>query len=239
MTLKQQLADRVCPECGKTFTPQRKDKVYCSKRCVDRKVGREGARRRAITGRRCSIEGCTNACHARGWCVSHYSRWLKTGDVQATKAFREFTERGTALWWLTEAASIQTDGCLDWPFGRDGDGYGAVFFRGRQFKAHHVALMFVGREPPPPGLETRHLCGRPCCVNPQHLKVGTPSENQHDRVGHGTSWRGEAQPAHKLTREDVFAIRASSEPNSVLAERYGVDRSHIKGIKSGRKWGWL
>jgi hypothetical protein len=40
----------------------------------------------------------------------------------------------------------------------------------------------------------------------------------------------------KLTPDDVHVIRASSEPHRVLAERYGVSRSHISGLKAGRFW---
>lgn len=30
--------------------------------------------------RRCSIEGCENPRHARGWCASHHHRWVRYGD---------------------------------------------------------------------------------------------------------------------------------------------------------------
>ena len=33
---------------------------------------------------------------------------------------------------------------------------------------------------------TRHLCGNNPCVNPFHLRFGTPSENAKDRLLHGT-----------------------------------------------------
>lgn len=31
----------------------------------------------------CSVDGCEHPCIARGWCVKHYHRWLKHGDVTA------------------------------------------------------------------------------------------------------------------------------------------------------------
>jgi hypothetical protein len=40
----------------------------------------------------------------------------------------------------------------------------------------------------------------------------------------------------KLTPESVLKIRASSEQNKVLANRYGVTREHIGNIRKGRSW---
>jgi len=32
---------------------------------------------------KCSVDGCTHDAHARGWCVTHYGRWMIHGDVLA------------------------------------------------------------------------------------------------------------------------------------------------------------
>lgn len=57
--------------------------------------------------------------------------------------------------------------------------------RGKSFRAHGLVMaVFVG--PRPDGLEVRHLDGDP--ANPQltNLAYGTPSENQRDKIEHGT-----------------------------------------------------
>ena len=69
-----------------------------------------------------------------------------------------------------------------------------------------------------------HLCRLRACVNPDHLELVTARENI--RRGNGT----------KLTVESVEKIRASSEKQAVLADRYGVSQSHISAIKSWRTW---
>lgn len=50
--------------------------------------------------RTCSVVGCTNRGQlTRGWCQSHYSRWTKTGDVQADVPLQRKTVKG--LKWCT------------------------------------------------------------------------------------------------------------------------------------------
>lgn len=34
-----------------------------------------------MTKRTCSVEACLKPPHSRGWCRTHYSRWLRTGDT--------------------------------------------------------------------------------------------------------------------------------------------------------------
>lgn len=63
----------------------------------------------------------------------------------------------------------------------------------------------------------------------ENLEWVTPHENNRH------SWRvlGNA----KLERADVRNIRASREPHSALARKYGVSRSAISRVKSGDLWG--
>jgi hypothetical protein len=76
----------------------------------------------------------------------------------------------------------------------------------------------------PEGLQIDHLCRERACVNPDHLEAVTPQENTHR--GNGT----------KLTKEEVKEIRDSDDPQSVLADRYGVSQGHISRIKAGLTW---
>lgn len=79
----------------------------------------------------------------------------------------------------------------------------------------------------------------PNCANPEHLFLGTRSDNHKDSYRKG---RGGFQkhPEHagnrKLDMEKARAIRASSDSAAVLAERYGVSRNAIWHIRSGKRW---
>jgi hypothetical protein len=88
-------------------------------------------------------------------------------------------------------------------------------------------------------------CGHPCCVNPEHLIATTHAGVMRMAVKHGKinharrsalAAAASRKSVSKLTEADVLRIRASSEPARVLAEQFGVDRSTINGIRSGRRW---
>lgn len=60
-------------------------------------------------------------------------------------------------------------------------GYVTVGYRGKALKAHRLMYtLLIG--PIPPGLEVCHECDNPPCCNPDHLFLGTGSENAIDRV---------------------------------------------------------
>lgn len=77
--------------------------------------------------------------------------------------------------------------CCIWTGGirASGEGYGVLYFRGRSDRAHRVLVMLKGGALPLKGQVVRHVCGNDRCVNPEHLVVGTYSENNKDAYAHG------------------------------------------------------
>lgn len=70
-----------------------------------------------------------------------------------------------------------TTGCVVW-VGALTNGYGRFGHAGRVVYAHRWSYeQFVG--PIPDGLVIDHLCRRPACVNPLHLRAVTQSQNLH------------------------------------------------------------
>ncbi len=47
-----------------------------------------------MTSRACSIDGCDNPHHARGWCQKHYLRWYNNADA-ASRAPLQSRPAGT------------------------------------------------------------------------------------------------------------------------------------------------
>lgn len=168
----------------------------------------------------------------------HYTRWRRHGDP-------EHTENGKPEQWLRDNLEHDSNECLKWPFGGRDNGYGTLVFEGQHGSAHRFMCRLKHGEAPTELHEAAHSCGKghEGCVNPNHLSWKTPSENQADRVLHGTSNRGERMGTSKLDRNQVAEIRASYVPRimsySKLAEKYGVSAGAIGDIVRGKNWHWL
>lgn len=133
----------------------------------------------------CSVPGCTKRQRRRGYCTTHYSRWLTKGDplaptrhyVKGTVAERFWpkVDKSGECWLWTGATSIKGYGIAD---GLDG----------RLNNAHRIAWELTNG-PIPTGLTLDHTCHDPrvcrlgdrcphrLCVNPAHLEPVTQKEN--------------------------------------------------------------
>ncbi len=91
----------------------------------------------------------------------------------------------------------------------------------------------------PEGVFVCHTCDTRICVRPDHLFLGTHQDNMSDMVEKGRSAKGEKVVPHKLTSEQVQAIRlrhAAGEPIKALAVEYGVSNNSAWSIVTGRAW---
>lgn len=132
-----------------------------------------------------------------------------------------------------EAAPATGDGCLHWPYARDNNGYGKVFWNGKLAYASRVVCERANGPPPDAQSEAAHSCGmgHEGCIAPWHLSWKSRVENLRDKGPHGTA-------AIKLTEADVREIRALRPALSYakIAERFGIHASSAHAAATGRTW---
>lgn len=193
----------------------------------------------------CSIQDCGRSASRRnhgkrGMCSMHYQRYKKHGDPS-----RVDRTPSPAKDWINEHAAHNGSECLIWPFHIGVDGYGRVHREndGPLTTASRMMCETVHGKAPSRKHEAAHSCGKGNrgCVNPRHLYWATPSENQMDRVWHGTSNRGERQHGSKLTENEVLEIRSLKGvmPRLEVAGRYGIDPTTVSHVWNVTRWVWL
>lgn len=139
-------------------------------------------------------------------------------------------------------------GCLIWLGSVARAGYGSVSHEGRVRPAHRVAWELAHGRPVPAGLSVCHKCDVRCCVNPDHLFVGTAQENTLDclRKGrHHNQTHPEAPHNRKLSDADVHYLRSvyrRRHPQfsiAALARQYGVEWNTMWKAVTGQSFASL
>jgi hypothetical protein len=118
----------------------------------------------------------------------------------------------------------------------------AVLKLGKRLVYHHryVLAKKLGKELHElDGLDARHKCDRPACINPDHLELGTRQDNVDDMLARGRANYavGEQASKAKLTATQVLEIRAAKTTSClVLAAKYGVSHTAVLKIWRGESW---
>lgn len=135
----------------------------------------------------------------------------------------------------------KTDDCWLWMGRKDKDGYGRLRVNKKIKVAHRIAWELAHGIPVPRGLYVCHHCDNPSCVNPDHLFLGTSSDNMLDAIRKGRYHftYGETNGRHKLNRIQVEEIRTTTDPYRTIGERFGVTVSTVSAIKRHRIWKFL
>lgn len=153
----------------------------------------------------------------------------------------------TEEFWLN--VRREASGCWVWLRARNKQGYGLVRFNKVTIGAHRLAYQLTCGDIPA-GLFVCHRCDNPPCCNPDHLFLGTTTDNQRDCVNKGrhklqkrpqdSAFRGQYFTGRaKLTEGQVVEIRTALSANVgpyTLARQYGVCYDTIRNIAIRRTW---
>lgn len=154
-----------------------------------------------------------------------------------------------------------TGGCWLWTGWSNGVGYGGIRIP-KKIYAHRLSyLMFRG--PIADSLCVLHKCDNPPCVRPDHLFLGTKSDNMRDcaakgrTVGQATpekmargahngkfthpekTPRGENVGTARVTAEDVVAIRSLADRGvhqRVIARFFSISQPTVSQIVIRKTW---
>lgn len=130
--------------------------------------------------------------------------------------------------------------CILWPMSVGSHGYPQVSWEGKNRTGHRLACEWTYGPPPTESHQAAHSCGVRKCVNPEHLRWATASENQADRVQHGTANRGEKCGAAKLNEKQVEEIRRRYSEGGILqrelATEFSVTQPTVSRVLSKTAW---
>lgn len=125
-----------------------------------------------------------------------------------------------------------------WPCLSGADSRPSFSWKGVSYVAARVAYELT-HGPLAPDQFACHTCDNGLCLNPRHLFAGTIEENHVDMWLKGRMPRGEDHKRHRLTADDVRAIRAEVQAGAStrgLARRFGVADHTVRSVLTGRTW---
>lgn len=143
--------------------------------------------------------------------------------------------------------------CFYWTGPYAIDGYGLLWWKGRQRRAHRL-MWELFRGEIPAGMVVCHKCDVRHCVNLEHLFVGTTKDNNQDCMAKGRHVHGDAQWQRKyperrkrgvlhwnakLTPELVRQIReyaAKGKKPTAIGALLGLTRYAVQDVIRGRSW---
>lgn len=150
----------------------------------------------------CRRGGCASPHHAKGYCKSHYSQALNSGELVANRrTFRGSTADRLKFYSRTDGS------CVVWTGSKTRDGYGKIRYQGSHRNAHRVAYE-LANGPIPSGFVIDHTCHNPACISIEHLRLATTKQNAENLSGatarSGTGVRGVSWvPSRKKYRAAV------------------------------------
>lgn len=128
---------------------------------------------------------------------------------------------------------VTSDSCWEVTSHADrGRGYTTIFRNGKRYRTHrYIYEQLVG--PIPNKKSVCHRCDNTSCINPDHLYIGSQSDNMKDARNKGRLWM------QKLLPKDVWMIRwlrSKGERQKDVADLFQISHVTIYDIERERGW---
>ncbi len=118
---------------------------------------------------------------------------------------------------------------------KSGDnGYIMLALNGKRVRGHRASYTHY-KGVIPKGMIVMHTCDNRECINPNHLLLGTKSDNTQDMIKKGRQVTCLGKSKRKLTDKEIEVIKTSELSSYQLAKIYPVSSTHIRRIKNGTR----
>jgi len=124
--------------------------------------------------------------------------------------------------------------CWEWT-ANSRNHYGRYWVDGKSVYSHRHSYE-IAFGPIPSGHHVCHSCDNSLCVRPDHLFLGTPSDNIEDKVAKDRQARGVSIAQSKLSDTQVREILTDTRSQRSIANTYQVSQSLISYIRQRKYW---
>jgi len=178
---------------------------------------------------KCSVDGCGNVQHTRGYCQKHYLAFLKDGTIPTIlKQVRNLSVEERFFSYVKK-----TESCWLWTGATNEKGYGMFYIQKdrkvTRYKSHRFSYEHHKGDIPE-GMFVCHHCDVKGCVNPEHLFVGTNLENVQDMIAKNLA----PERRKQLRRQDVVdaaKMLGLGYKTSQIAREIGLKPTVVYQIK--------
>lgn len=156
----------------------------------------------------------------------------RKSDIESEQYKNEIKNR------LLSKKNIDVNGCWIWFGCVNENDYGVIRAKRKNYLAHRLSFE-IFNNCNPEGKFVCHSCDQPLCINPNHLFLGTQTDNMLDAKQKKRMKSGEKHYISKLSYKEVEEIRVllnNKFSQFRIAELYGVSESNISYISSGKTW---
>jgi len=120
----------------------------------------------------------------------------------------------------------ECNGCMVWTRALNTDGYPRALIEGNSNAKVHRVVYELANDKDISGYVVRHTCDDPKCINPNHLIIGTPTDNVRDRCERGRTH-------HQVLDEEKEAVKVLREQGITylsIAQQLGISYKRVEYI---------
>lgn len=165
--------------------------------------------------------------------VPGYKKYYECSNMGTVRSFDRKVKTRNNKFTIRKGKTLKPQ------YHKDGSLYIFLWKQGKRkmFKIHRLVLLtFVG--PCPKGMECCHNDGNSRNNKLENLRWDTPSNNQKDRIKHGTYQYGEKNPACKLLHKHVVYIRSLTYKSNIykdkIANKFNISKGYLNEILRNR-----